>query len=75
MPLENRISVEGLAKQMRDDIGFDDVVYEDITEVVFPHFIPFLKSRGVGWWLFALVLQLYTSSGARFVVISGRRPS
>lgn len=73
MPIHNRVSRDGYVQQMHD-IGFEDVECEDITDEVFPHFIPFLKSQGWLWWIFAAVLQLYTSSGARFVVVSGQRP-
>lgn len=73
MPLENRVSLTGY-KELMQEIGYHEVEYEDITLDVFPYFIAFLKSRGWAWWLFACVLQVYTSSGARFVVIHGQKP-
>lgn len=73
MPLKNRISIDGYVQQMYD-IGFEKVECEDITDDVFPRFIAFLKTRGWLWWIFASTLQLYTASGAKFVVVSGQRP-
>ena len=75
MPLHNRISKEEYVRQMQSDVGFEDVRCEDITEEVFPEFIKFLKRQGMLWWIFASVLQVYTSCGARFVVVSGQRPA
>ena len=72
IPVANVVGVEEYLGQMRV-CGFGDVMCEDITEDVFPHFIGFLKSRGLAWWIFARVLEFYTSHGARFIVVAGRK--
>ncbi|KAF8168043.1 hypothetical protein B0H34DRAFT_792700 [Crassisporium funariophilum] len=73
MPKHNQISTEEYIVQMRE-IGYIDVVLEDITPDVFPGFVTFLKSRGWGWWVFGTVISWYASAGARFVIVSGKRP-
>ncbi|KAF8912719.1 hypothetical protein CPB84DRAFT_1742213 [Gymnopilus junonius] len=73
MPAENLISTEGYVSQM-NDVGYEDVILQDITDNVFPGFSAFLKSRQWGWKLFGLVIDWYASAGAKFIIISGRKP-
>ena len=73
MPKENMISTEEYISQMQE-IGYEDVVLEDITRDVFPGFSAFLKSRKWGWWALGLVIEWYASAGAKFVLVSGRKP-
>ncbi|KAF9481373.1 S-adenosyl-L-methionine-dependent methyltransferase [Pholiota conissans] len=73
MPAANRISDGDYVASMKN-IGYDDVKLEDITADVYPQFIVFLKSRGIIWWFFGCVLQWYTGVGAKFVIVSGRKP-
>jgi len=73
MPAENVISKENYIKQMQE-IGYVDVTLEDISEDVFPGFVRFLRGRGLGWWIFGTVMNLYYREGLRFVIISGTRP-
>lgn len=73
MPMPNRISVKEYRQQM-ETAGYIDVTIENITTDVFPAFISFLKGQGLNWWLFATIFQIYTSSGAQYVVVSGRKP-
>ncbi|KAK1232678.1 hypothetical protein PQX77_004154 [Marasmius sp. AFHP31] len=73
MPKENMISMEGYVEMM-ERIGYTDVKLEDISNDVFPGFIGFLRTRGMGWNFFATVLGLYVrKEGARFVIVTGRR--
>ena len=74
IPRYNQISVEDYVNKMKQ-IGYIDVVLEDITSEVFPGFVCFLKGRGWGWWAFGSVIDWYSSTGARFVIASGRRPA
>ena len=74
IPRYNQISVEDYVDKMKQ-IGYIDVVLEDITSEVFPGFVCFLKGRGWGWWAFGSVIDWYSSTGARFVIASGRRPA
>ena len=73
IPRYNQISVEDYVDKM-EQIGYIDVVLNDITSEVFPGFVGFLKGRGWGWWAFGSVIDWYSSTGARFVIVSGRRP-
>ncbi|TFK41101.1 hypothetical protein BDQ12DRAFT_424626 [Crucibulum laeve] len=72
MPKQNMITAKEYLRDMVE-IGYTDVSLEDITEEVFPGFIRFLRSRGWGWWLFAAVLGSFRNTGARFVIVSGRK--
>lgn len=72
MPKENRVSTEEYIASMRR-MGYVDVDMRDVTADVFPGFIKFLKGRGLGWWVFSKILEVYTSAGARFVIVSGMR--
>ena len=74
IPRHNQISVEDYVHRM-EQIGYVDVILEDITPEVFPGFVSFMKSRGWGWWAFGSVVDWYSSTGARFVIVSGRRPA
>ena len=72
MPRANMISPENYVQALAE-IGFVDVTMEDVSEEVFPKFIQFLKSRGLGWWIFGNVVKWYAGLGARFVVVTGTR--
>ena len=74
MPAENLISDKEYIAQL-EEIGFVDVNLEDITPDVFPGFVRFLKSRKWGWWVFGSVIDWYATAGAKFVIVSGRKPS
>lgn len=73
VPAENVISKEDYIKQMQE-IGYVDVILEDISDDVFPGFVRFLKDRGWGWWIFGAVMNVYYREGLRFVIVSGTRP-
>jgi len=73
IPKHNQISLEDYVEKMTQ-IGYVDVNLEDVTSEVFPGFVSFLKSRGWAWWVFGSVIDWYSSMGARFVIVSGRRP-
>jgi len=72
IPTYNQISTEDYVDQMKQ-IGYVDVILEDVTSEVFPGFVPFLKSRGWKWWAFGSLIDWYSSTGARFVIVSGKR--
>ena len=72
MPKKNMMMKEEYAARMVK-MGYEDVQMEDITEHVFPGFVPFLSTRGFTWRIFASAIRLLWSAGARFVVVSGRR--
>ncbi|KAF9569629.1 hypothetical protein CPC08DRAFT_2626 [Agrocybe pediades] len=74
MHAHNMVSTEEYVAQMQE-IGYKEVIMEDISSDVFPGFIQFLKSKGGGWWFFAWFIRWYYSEyvGARFVVVSGRK--
>ncbi|KAJ3976998.1 hypothetical protein EV361DRAFT_881047 [Lentinula raphanica] len=72
MPQENAISIDDYIRCL-EQIGYEDAKIEDISEDVFPGFVAFLKSRGLGWWLFGFVMYQYYSAGARFVIASASR--
>ncbi|KAJ3765154.1 hypothetical protein FB446DRAFT_776540 [Lentinula raphanica] len=72
MPQENAISIDDYIRCL-EQIGYEDVKVEDVSEDVFPGFVAFLKSRGLGWWLFGFVMYQYYSAGARFVIASASR--
>ncbi|KAF7795464.1 hypothetical protein EIP86_006625 [Pleurotus ostreatoroseus] len=73
MPKENAINRAVYVREM-EKIGYTDVHLEDISDDVFPGFIQFLWSRGIGWKMFAMLIQTLSRSGLRFVVVSGRKP-
>ena len=74
MPEQNMVTKEGYVKNMQM-LGYEDVQLEDISEDVFPGFTKFLKGRGGGWWVFGRWMEWWhKSAGARFVLVSGRRP-
>jgi len=72
MPHENLISTDEYLAQMHD-IGYTDLGLENITDEVFPGFIRFLETRGLGWRLFGAVLRMYWRAGAQFVLVRGTR--
>jgi hypothetical protein len=72
MPTTNMISPEKYVQDMQE-LGFVDVVMEDVTDDVFPGFIGFLQSRGIDWWIFGAMFRWYISLGVRFVVVAGTR--
>ncbi|KAF9270274.1 S-adenosyl-L-methionine-dependent methyltransferase [Marasmius fiardii PR-910] len=72
MPKENMVSMEEYGETMKR-IGYTDVRLENISDHVFPGFSGFLRKRGIGWRIFCLVMDLYVETGARFVIVSGRK--
>jgi hypothetical protein len=72
MPKANMISPENYVQAL-EQIGFVDVTIEDVSEDVFPGFVRFLKSRGMGWWFFGNVAEWYAGVGARYVVVTGTK--
>ncbi|KAJ7110152.1 S-adenosyl-L-methionine-dependent methyltransferase [Mycena epipterygia] len=72
MPRENMVSTTEYLAQMRE-VGFTDVRLEDVTADVFPGFIKFLWSRGLGWGAFGSILGVFAGAGARFVLVKGTR--
>jgi hypothetical protein len=73
MPRENIISTARYVQDMKE-LGYEDVRLEDVSENVFPGFIRFLSNRGGGWWAFSNMLSYYYALGARFVIVTGRKP-
>ena len=73
MPEENMISKAEYAVCM-ETLGYGDVRVEDVSEDVFPGFARFLShGHGFGWKVFSMSVRLLQLSGARFVVVSGRK--
>ncbi|KAJ6604715.1 S-adenosyl-L-methionine-dependent methyltransferase [Mycena vulgaris] len=72
MPRENMVSTDEYVAQMHE-IGYTDVGLDDVTADVFPGFIRFLGTRGMGWKTFGGILGVLAGAGARFVVVVGRR--
>ncbi|KIK71064.1 hypothetical protein GYMLUDRAFT_254342 [Collybiopsis luxurians FD-317 M1] len=73
LPKENAVSVNQYAKCM-EEIGYENVVIEDISADVFPGFVGFLKPRGFGRWISGTVFYAYYMSGARLFWISQNAP-
>jgi hypothetical protein len=73
MPKRNIISIEKYVQDMLD-MGYVDVELEDVSEDVFPGFMRFLRSRGLGWSCFSGIVGLCHKAGARFVVVAGSKP-
>ncbi|KAG6850500.1 hypothetical protein H0H93_012501 [Arthromyces matolae] len=68
MPRHNMVSKTHYVTQMKD-IGYVDVELEDITDDVFPGFAKFLRTQGLGWALFATIIEWWhMKAGARFVI-------
>lgn len=72
MPAENMVTKYQYVRMM-ENLGYEDVQMEDITGHVFPGFAAFLARRGFLWRLFAGVVAAFSTSGLRFVIVSGRR--
>lgn len=72
MPLHNVVSSDDYVSMMKE-IGYIDVQLKDITSDVLPGFILFLKSRGQGWKVFGLMMEMYLNGGVRFVIVGGTR--
>ena len=72
MPAANMISPVKYVQDM-EELGFADVTLEDVTEDVFPGFVRFLQSRGIGWRMFATAVKWYVGLGVRFVIVAGTR--
>lgn len=72
MPRANCVSLEEYEARLRE-MGYIDIEAEDITQDVFPKFLIFLKSRGIGWYIFARVFELVVPS-LQFVMISAAQP-
>ncbi|KAF9044767.1 S-adenosyl-L-methionine-dependent methyltransferase [Hymenopellis radicata] len=71
MHRQNCVSLEEYEIRMRE-MGYVDVKTEDVSNEVFPGFLRFLKSRGLGWYLFAKLMEINVPS-LRFVIVSGAR--
>jgi hypothetical protein len=70
---ENMITIQEY-KETMERLGYQNVVVEDISTSVFPGFVDFLQKRGVGWWIFARMVEVWWKTcGARFVIASGER--
>lgn len=75
MPSLNAVTEQEYLRTMCD-IGYEDVILEDISTHVFPGFIQFLRTRGMAWRLFTGVFKtLLVKNGARFVIVVGRKPN
>jgi hypothetical protein len=72
MPKANMITAEQYIQSLKD-IGYVDVALEDLSDDVFPGFQIFLKSRGLGWAMFATVIGWYYSIGTKFVIVGGSK--
>ena len=72
MPAENMLTMRGYEESMRK-VGYTEVEVEDVSEDVFPGFARFLASRGLLWRVFAGSIAALYMSGARFVIVSGRK--
>ncbi|KAJ7706113.1 S-adenosyl-L-methionine-dependent methyltransferase [Mycena rosella] len=71
MPRENMVSTDEYLAQMRG-MGYT-VRLEDVTSDVFPGFIRFLGTRGLGWKTFGGLMGVFAGAGARFVVVVGTK--
>ncbi|CAE6429704.1 unnamed protein product [Rhizoctonia solani] len=61
-------------KETMERLRYQNVVIEDISPSVFPGFTGFLKKRGIGWWIFAQMVEVWWKTcGARFIITSGER--
>ncbi|KAF8760765.1 Methyltransferase [Rhizoctonia solani] len=59
-------------KETMERLGYENVIIEDISVSVFPGFIGFLQKRGVGWWVFTRMVNVWWKiCGARFIIASG----
>ncbi|PFH54530.1 hypothetical protein AMATHDRAFT_185138 [Amanita thiersii Skay4041] len=73
LPGDNIVTVDEYAAMMTQ-LGYNEVEIEDITDEVFPGFLKFLRSQGVGWRIFSLIFSWYLSAmEARFIIASGVR--
>jgi hypothetical protein len=68
MPGSNAISRLEYLRQLHD-IGFTDVVIEDVSDNVFQPFTSFLRQKGGGWAVFGAFIAFFARCGARFVII------
>jgi len=74
MPKDNMVTAEEYLREL-ESMGYVDVKLEDITDDVFPGFITFLRSRGWKWTLFSYTIRLLATAGARFVIVSAKKPN
>ncbi|KAF8680355.1 TRAPP complex subunit trs31 [Rhizoctonia solani] len=59
-------------KETMERLRYENVIIEDISVSVFPGFIGFLQKRGVGWWVFTRMVNVWWKiCGARFIIASG----
>jgi len=56
------------------EIGFENIVIEDISMDVFPSFRRFLSSRGGAWSGFQMLLALWTHCGGKFILVGAKKP-
>lgn len=74
MPAENIVTLEEYRGVM-ESIGYIEIEMEDISEDVFPGFCRFLSRRGLNWRVFSWVMKGFASAGARFVIVTGVKPT
>ncbi|KZT51091.1 hypothetical protein CALCODRAFT_503955 [Calocera cornea HHB12733] len=74
IPAPNIVSRGQYVRQLQRT-GFDDVHVEDVTLHVFPGFAAHLgRHKGRDWRAFSGVIRLWMWAGARFVIVSARKP-
>jgi hypothetical protein len=73
IPSENLVTTQEYILIMKQ-AGYQNVVVEDISPFVFPGFTRFLKSRGVEFWIFGSMVEVWWKvCGAKFIIASGER--
>lgn len=73
IPHENLVTIQEYESIM-EQAGYQRVVVQDISSSVFPGFTEFLKSRGMGFWIFGWMIEAWWKiCGARFIIASGER--
>ncbi len=74
IPTENVVCSREYVQSM-EELGYTDVVLEDITPDVFQGLFKFLSKKGLGWWIYANFMGWYRRiAQIRFVVVTGRKP-
>jgi cyclopropane fatty-acyl-phospholipid synthase-like methyltransferase len=73
IPSENMIPKAQYRDQL-EELGYQDIVIEDVSNDVFGPFADFLGKRGIGWWLFSKILRAWWKTGVAFVMVSATKP-
>lgn len=74
MPRENMICTKQYMKEL-EELGYTDIVLEDITQDVFRGVLKFLASKGGFWYLYVSAFQWYMEKvGLRYVIVSAQKP-